>query len=243
MRQDLAGKTVVVIGGSAGIGFAVARLCREAGARTVIAGRSPEKLSLACGQVPGLESHPVDARDEAVLAQLFSAIGAFDHLVVTVGPGTPNQRYRGFAEQPTSDAEALFTNKFWAHYKTAKHAVSRLKRDGSITLFAGGSSRRPIANMAVLAAVNAAVEGFARGLALDLAPIRVNVVSPGRIASQSFDALPAAEREAMFEAWAQTLPVKRIGRPEDAAQAALFLMQNGYSTGSVVYVDGGHFLS
>jgi len=253
MRLD--GQRVVVIGGTSGIGLAVARQAQEAGARVLVAGRSPERVAQALAQLGGTATgESVDARDEAALGRFFGRFGrgsggaeagatAIDHLVVTVGPGAPKQRYASFVEQPLADAHALFDNKFWAQYLCARLAAPHVARAGSITLFGGGAARKPVRAMAVLAAVQAAIEGLMRGMALDLAPVRVNAVAPGRIASSSFAAMPGPEREAMFKAWADSLPVQRIGTPDDAAAAALYLMGNRYTTGHVLYVDGGHALA
>lgn len=256
MRLD--GQRVVVIGGTSGIGLAVARQAQEAGARVPVAGRSPERVAQALSQLGGAAmGESVDARDEAALGRFFGRFGggsgggggveadaaAIDHLVVTVGPGAPKQRYASFVEQPLADAHALFDNKFWAQYLCARLAAPYVARGGSITLFGGGAARKPVRAMAVLAAVQAAIEGLMRGMALDLAPVRVNAVAPGRIASSSFAAIPVPEREAMFKAWAESLPVQRIGTPDDAAAAALYLMGNRYTTGHVLYVDGGHALA
>jgi len=242
--MKLAGSKVLVIGGGSGIGLAVARAALDAGANVVIAGRSADKLAAAAADLAGsAATATVDARDEASLAALFSAQAPFDHLVVTVGPGATRQRYTSFLEQPTADAHALFDNKFWAQYLCAKLAAPHIAPGGSITLFGGGAARRPVKAMTVLAAVQAAIEGLVRGMALDLAPVRVNAVAPGRIASSSFADMPEAARREMLDKWAAGLPVGRIGHPEDAAQAALYLMQNSYTTGNILYVDGGHYIA
>jgi NAD(P)-dependent dehydrogenase (short-subunit alcohol dehydrogenase family) len=242
--MSLQGQRVVVVGGAGGIGLAVARQAQQQGARVLIAGRSGDRLAQALSHLGGgVEAQSVDARDEAALTALFNRVGRMDHLVVTVGPGSPKQRYASFLEQPTADAEALFANKFWAQYLCAKCAAPNVQPEGSITLFGGGAARKPVRAMAALAAVQAAIEGLVRGMAVDLAPVRVNAVAPGRIASSSFEAMPAEAREAMFRQWAESLPVKRIGEPDDAAAAALYLMRNRYTTGHVLYVDGGHYLA
>lgn len=247
--MSLAGQRVVVVGGGSGIGLAVARQALQAGAQVLIAGRDPARLQAAhaelladAGNADALQWASVDARSEQALAALFAARAPIHHLVVTVGPGSTLQRYSSFLQQGVEDAQALFANKFWAQYLCARCAAPHIDPQGSITLFGGGAGRRPIRAMAVLAAVQAAIEGLARGMALDLAPIRVNVVAPGRIASSSFADMPAGEREAMLAKWAAGLPVGRIGQPDDAAQAALYLMANRYTTGNVLYVDGGHYL-
>jgi NAD(P)-dependent dehydrogenase (short-subunit alcohol dehydrogenase family) len=241
---SIAGQSVAVIGGGSGIGLAVARQAAAAGARVTVAGRTAGKLEAALPQLgTDARAHALDARDESALAAFFSAHGPFDHLVVTVGPGGTSQRYNSFLEQPTADAQALFANKFWAQYLCAKAAAHHIAAGGSITLFGGGAARKPIRAMAVLAAVQAAIEGLVRGMALDLAPLRVNAVAPGRIASSSFEDMAPQQREAMLRQWADKLPVQRIGLPDDAAQAALYLMDNRYTTGNVLYVDGGHYLA
>jgi NAD(P)-dependent dehydrogenase (short-subunit alcohol dehydrogenase family) len=249
----LVGQRVVVIGGSSGIGLAVARQAQEAGARVLVAGRSPEHVAQALAHLGGdAVGESVDARDEVALERFFTRLGrggegegthGIDHLVVTVGPGSPKQRYASFVEQPLADARALFDNKFWAQYLCARLAAPHIARGGSITLFGGGAARKPVRAMAVLAAVQAAIEGLMRGMAVDLAPVRVNAVAPGRIASSSFASMPEPEREVIFKAWADSLPVQCIGTPDDAAAAALYLMANRYTTGHVLYVDGGHALA
>lgn len=234
---------VLVVGGGTGIGLAVARLAAAEGAQVVIAGRSRARLDEAVLQIGGeVAAIEVDARAAQSIARMFLEVGAVDHLVVTVGPGSPKQRYATFLEQPIVDARALFDNKFWPQYLCARTGAPYVREGGSITLFGGGAARKPVKAMAVLAAVQASIEGLVRGLALDLAPMRVNCVAPGRIASNSFDAMPAPERDVMLKAWAESLPVQRIGEPSDAAEAALFLMGSRYSSGSVLYVDGGHYL-
>ncbi|MBL8377687.1 MAG: SDR family oxidoreductase [Burkholderiales bacterium] len=240
----MTGSKVVVVGGGSGIGLAVAKAAAAAGARVVIAGRDAGKLAAAAREIgTNVATASADARDEGQLAALFAVQAPIDHLVVTVGPGSTRQRYTSFLEQPTTDARALFDNKFWAQYLCAKLAAPHIAKGGSITLFGGGASRRPVKAMAALAAVQAAIEGLTRGMALDLAPVRVNAVAPGRIASSSFADMPDAARKEMLDKWAAGLPVGRIGLPEDAAAAALYLMGNAYTTGNILYVDGGHYLA
>ncbi|MEI8268321.1 MAG: SDR family oxidoreductase [Betaproteobacteria bacterium] len=240
----LQGRRVVVIGGSSGVGLAVAAAAAAQGAEVLIASRSAERVDAARARLgERVRGAVVDARDEDALRGFFAAAAPFDHVVATVTPGSVTLRYAGFAEQATADAEALFHNKFWAQYRVAKLALPHLAETGSITLFSSNASRRPLARMAVHAAVNAAIEGLARGVAIDIAPRRINVVAPARMVTGTFDEYPEQERQRMYEEWGRKMLVGRIGYADDAAAAALFLMQTGYTTGNVVYVDGGLFLS
>ncbi len=242
--MTLKASKVVIVGGSSGVGLALARRASTAGAAVTIASRSQERVDAALAKLgAGVQGATLDARDEGAIKAFFARLGEFDHVIATVTPGSVNLRYRGFVDQPTEDAEALFANKFWAQYRIAKLAVPHLSANGSITLFSSNASRRPLANMAAHGAVNAAIEGLARGIAIDIAPKRINVVAPARMVTGTFDEYPEAERQRMYEEWGKKMLVKRIGYADDAAAAAMFLMENGFTTGNVVYVDGGLFLA
>ena len=239
MNQVLKEKTVVVIGGSSGMGLAVAARSARAGARVVIASRSQDKLKAAAAQVGGdVHWQVVDTTEEPSVADLFERLGAVDHLVI---PGS-SVKTGSLRELPLADGLYTMQSKFWGPYLCAKHA--RINPEGSITFFSGILSRRPGPNDAVLASVNAAVEALGRALAKDLAPVRVNVISPGMTAGTgAYLKMPEAAREGMFTAIAERLPAGRVGRPEDIAAAALMLMTNGFITGIVLDVDGGGLIA
>jgi NAD(P)-dependent dehydrogenase (short-subunit alcohol dehydrogenase family) len=239
MNQVLKDKTVVVIGGSSGMGLAVAKKSSQSGARVVIASRSQNKLKAAAPQVGGdVHWQAVDTTDEASVSDLFERLGAVDHLVI---PGS-SVRTGTLREMPLDDGLFTMQSKFWGPYLCAKYA--RINAGGSITLFSGILSRRPGQNDAVLASVNAAVEAMGRALAKDLAPVRVNVISPGMTAGTgAYLKMPEAAREGMFAAIAGRLPAGRVGRPEDIADATLMLMTNGFITGIVLDVDGGGLIA
>jgi NAD(P)-dependent dehydrogenase (short-subunit alcohol dehydrogenase family) len=228
---------VVIIGGSSGMGLAIAKEAADAGAAVIIAGRSQGKLDDAQRAISGdVTSHIVDLSDEGSVTKLFESIGPFDHLVVT-GSSVKTGPLR---ELSLADARASMDSKFWGAYTAARYA--RIRPRGSVTFFSGILSRRPSPGLACLAAINAAVEALGRALAVELAPVRVNVVSPGLTDTPAYATMPDGARKGMFAAAAKRLPVGRIGKPEDIASLTLELMRNGFLTGIVVDVDGGAML-
>lgn len=239
MSNPFQDQTVVVIGGSSGMGLAVAEKCSRSGARVVIASRSQDRLKAAVQKIGGkVHRQVVNTTDEASIADLFERLGVIDHLVI---PGS-SVRTGPLRELSLADAQFSMQSKFWGPYLCAKHA--RINPEGSITFFSGILSRRPGLNDAVLASVNAAVEAMGRALAKDLAPVRVNVISPGMTAGTgAYLKMTEATREGMFTSIAQRLPVGRVGRPADIASAALMLMTNGFITGIVLDVDGGGLIA
>jgi NAD(P)-dependent dehydrogenase (short-subunit alcohol dehydrogenase family) len=237
--MSLANKRIVIIGGSSGIGLATAKAAVAAGAAVIIAGRSQEKLVQAQQEIGGqVTALPLDVRNEPYVQAFFGQIGHFDHLA------TPGSAARGgpFVTGDTASARADFDSKFWGQYLAAKYGAPRLNPGGSIVLFAGMWSQRPPAGVSVFAAINSAIEGLARALAVELAPLRVNAVSPGAVDTPIYAGMPAAAREDMFRAFAAAAPLGRVGRPEEVAQTVLYLMTSTFTTGSTLYVDGGFTL-
>jgi NAD(P)-dependent dehydrogenase (short-subunit alcohol dehydrogenase family) len=230
-------ESVVIIGGSSGMGLAIAKEAADSGAAVIIAGRSQGKLDEAIRVIAGdVATYIVDLSDEGSVMKLFQSIGSFDHLVIT-GSSVKTGQLR---ELSLADARASMDSKFWGAYMAARYAQIRPK--GSITFFSGILSRRPSSGLASLAAINAAVEALGRALALELAPIRVNVVSPGLTDTPAYATMPDDARKGLFAAVAKRLPVGRVGRPEDIASLTLELMRNSFLTGLVVDVDGGAML-
>ena len=228
--------SVVVIGGSSGMGLAIAKRAAGAGARVTIAARDAAKLDRAAGEIgANVDTRVLDATDEAAVAALFADIGAFDHLVTSASAGAGGP----IVKADLDAARGFFESKFWGQFFAARHAAPHIRETGSITLFSGGSGRFPSSGLGVEGAVNGAVEAMCRALAQELAPVRVNVISPGLVDTPIFDGLPPDKRQKLYQAVAARLPVGRVGHTEDIAEAALFLMNCGFSTGSVVDVDGG----
>ena len=235
--MNLQGKRVVIIGGSSGIGLATAKAAVNAGAKVIIAGRSVQKLEQAQVEIGGdVEISSLDLLHEDAVKKFFAAVGIIDHLVI---PGS-SVKTGAFRELETSDARESMDSKFWGAYLAAKYA--QIHDQGSIVLFSGTLSYRPSPGYAVVSAINAAVEALGRALALELAPVRVNVVSPGVVATPVYEGMSQEQREAFFQNTASKLPVKRIGTPEDIAATVLYLMDNGFTTGTVIGVDGGGLL-
>jgi NAD(P)-dependent dehydrogenase (short-subunit alcohol dehydrogenase family) len=228
---------VVIIGGSSGIGLAAAQRAVAAGARVTIAGRDAGRLASAAeslGQTVG--AHTVDVTDEAEVAALFGTIGAFDHLVTTAGGKAVDAPV---SELDSSVARSLFEVKYWGQYFCVKHSQGAIRADGSITLFSAWLARKPTPGFPTYAAIDGAVESLARVVMLERAPLRVNVVAPGVIDTPLFDNLDAATRRATLQSVADRLPLRRVGRPDDVAQAVEYLITNSYSNGAVIDVDGG----
>ena len=234
---SLVDKSVLVIGGSSGIGYATAAGALAQGAKVTIASRSDEKLRAAQASLPGpVQARPLDVGDTAAADAFFAAAPAYDHIVVSGAAF----KFGTVREQNIDDAYAAMNVKFWGAYRVAR--MAKIAPAGSIVFVSGFLSRRPKPNMVLVGAINAALETLAQGLALEMAPIRFNVVSPGIIDTPTRAAMPAEARKALLENTAKALPVKRVGQAEDCAEQILLMLRNTFMTGSVVYVDGGGLL-
>jgi len=234
--MKIADQHVIVIGGSSGIGLGVARAARDSGATVTIVGRSAERLAAAAAALDGVHSVSADATIEADVQRLFAELPPAHHVVVTAVQG----HYQPIRELDLGGARRLIESKLVAALHVAKHA--RLTAGGSLVLTSGIASDRPLLGGSVVAAVNGALESLVLGLALELAPVRVNALSPGWIDTPVWDKIAGAAKAERFAAHARRLPVGRIGAPADIAHAAIFLMENGFTTGEVLHVDGGHLL-
>ena len=234
MSAELNHARVLVVGGSSGIGLAIAAAAAEAGAAVTIASRSQTKLESAVNAL-GKTARAValDTGDVAAVERFFADEAPWDHIVVSAAQ-TPSGPVRSLS---LADAKIAMESKFWGAYRVARAA--KIREGGSLTFVSGFLSVRPSANSVLQGAINAALEALARGLALELAPVRVNAVSPGLIATPLWSGMPNDKREAMFASAAQRLPARRVGQPEDIANAVMFLVKTPFATGSTVRVDGG----
>lgn len=237
--MSLKDKRIVIIGGSSGIGLAVAQGALREGARVTVSSSRQETVDKGLSKLKGAEGMVADVKDEAQLATLFSRVGTFDHLVYTAGDwGGPR---RGALETiDIKESEAVFAVRFWGALAAVKQAKKHLAANGSITLTDGMIAHRPTKGSFVSTGMAGAVEHMTRGLAFELAPIRVNAVCPGAIRTEIWNTLvPEAQRESAIKQMGDRVPLKRIGEPEEVAEAYLYLMRGGYTTGQVLYVDGG----
>ncbi len=221
----LAGKKVVVVGGSSGIGLATAELATREGAEVIIASRNAERLNAAASNL-GAKAVPTDVTSDESVENLFRSCGPVDHVVVTAA----QLRTGPFKTVSMEDVRATMEGKFWGAWRVARSA--EIRPGGSLTLVSGYLSIRPRPN-------SGALESLARSLALELAPVRVNAVSPGIIDTPIRAAMPEAARRDMLAKTAASLPVGRVGIGEDIARQILAFMTIGFATGSIVYLDGG----
>lgn len=230
---------VLVAGGSSGIGLAIARAVLDRGASVTLVGRSRERLEAAHGLLggsPDVQLRSGDLTVEADVERIFAETAAVDHVVVTAA----DVRYGSVRDLGEATIRKVIDSKLIAALFVAKHAS--LPPDGSLLLTSGIASERPMKGGALITAANGALNALVRVLALELAPIRVNALSPGWIDTPIWDQSLGAEKSQRFADAARRLPVGRVGKPADVAHAAVFLLENGYTTGEVLRIDGGHLL-
>jgi NAD(P)-dependent dehydrogenase (short-subunit alcohol dehydrogenase family) len=232
---------IVALGGTSGIGLAVAQAALDDGATVIVASESAQRVSEARARLsPQWESRSnferLDVTREEAVAEFFDRVGPFDHLVYTAGEDLPLGR---LADTDVGAARARFEVRFWGALIAVKHALRSIRKDGSIVLTSGFSATRPRAGWTSQASIQSAVEGLTRALAVELGPLRVNCVSPGLARTPRWDALAPAVREALYEREEQRLPVGRVGEADELASAYVYFMKNTYATGNVLNVDGG----
>lgn len=232
----LAGKKVVVVGGSSGIGLATAEMAKAQGAEVIVASRSADKVKAAAAKVGGT-GIVCDVTNDDSVVNLFKTTGAIDHVVVSAA----QLKSGPFKTVSMEDVRSTLEGKFWGAWRVARAA--EIKAGGSLTLVSGFLSIRPRPNSAIVGASNGALESLARALALELAPVRVNCVSPGIIDTPIRAGMPEAARKDMLAKIAGSLPVGRVGLGEDIAIQILAFMANGFATGAIVYVDGGALIA
>jgi NAD(P)-dependent dehydrogenase (short-subunit alcohol dehydrogenase family) len=239
--MSMDGKRIVLLGGSSGVGLATAQAAARDGASVVIASRRKARVDQALTALPvGAEGHVLDLTDAAAIQELFARLGRFDHLVFTAGGIL---QLGSLANTDVEEARRAFELRYWGAYFAAKYGSVSIRPGGSIVFTSGLGGRRPPGpGWTLVASVAAAVEGLARALALELAPIRVNVVAPGLVKTPLWAGMSDVDRETLYRNRAEKLPVRHIGEPQEIAEAYLYLMRQSYGTGQVLVVDGGAML-
>lgn len=239
----LTGKKIIVVGGSSGIGYGVAAAALENGAELVIVGRSADKLEAAEKRLGGpgrVTAIAADMANEADVSRLFGKAGAFDHLVATAGTPPPNDP---IGETDMDFVRGFVDSKLIGAVMLAKHAVGTLNKGGSMIFTSGiNKDRPPVPGGSVVAAVAGSFTYFARALALELAPTRVNIISPGWVDTEMWDEIVGEAKTGYFEQMGTRIPAGRIATPADIAPAYLYLMQNAFMTGETIHIDGGQRL-
>lgn len=239
--MSLKGARILVVGGGSGIGFSVAQSARAEGAEIAIASTNEARLASASERLGGVDTALLDITDEENIARYFTSSGQFDHIVSTAGDWGKARRGR-FQEMQIEAAKALFEVRFWGSARLAQHGASAISPGGSLTLTSGMSAFRPSKGSVMATAMAGSIAHLVYGLAVELAPIRVNAVFPGGVATEIFQGLPEPVRREE-EARMAHQPLPRIAEPAEVAEAYLYLMKCGYVTGQLLKVDGGGMLA
>ena len=233
--MNLKGRNVIIIGGSSGIGLATARLALQQGARVTITGTSEASTTKAAHSLGMVAAYALDMADEAQVNRFFARFSAIDHVYVAAG----STKLSNVLEGKVAEQLAGLNLRLLGSIYVVRAAAANMRAGGSFTFTGGISTDRPVKGAWVSGIGTSAAEQLARVLALELAPIRFNAVSPGWTDTPMWETILGDNRQAVLAGVAETLPVKRIARPEDVAEAVVFLMRNESVTGEIIHIDGG----
>ncbi|WP_158236000.1 SDR family oxidoreductase [Hydrogenovibrio sp. SC-1] len=227
------GKNIVIVGGSSGIGLALAKKATQAGANVTIASRSSAKLKLASDEIEQpITIYKLDASIEEEVIGFFKELGVIDHLISTIKPTHISQQ---FVDTEICNHKSAFEAKYWGQYFLALHAIRSNSVSEGIILTSGIAASRGYVGFSGTAAINGAIESLVKSLAVELAPIRVNAVSPGFIERFPND----LARYSAISDLGSNVPLRRLGSNLEAAEGYMYLMKNKYTTGSILTIDGG----
>lgn len=232
-------KTVVIIGGTSGIGFGVAQKIVSNGGNVILGGRSQDKIDESSKKLGArAKGLIIDNTDKESIKQFFAQIQSFDYLF------TPGASYTvgGIHDLNDDEAESPFRSKFWGQYYAVKEGSKKINPDGAIVLMSGAASVRPLKGSAAYAACNAAIEGLGKALAIDLSPVRVNTISPGTTDSDLWQNRPESIRKTVFNMWKNISLTQKVITVDEVSDAVCFLLINSGITGSTLFVDGGYTL-
>jgi NAD(P)-dependent dehydrogenase (short-subunit alcohol dehydrogenase family) len=239
-QESLQNRRVVIVGGTSGMGQAAAKAAVQAGAEVIVAGRRPVSERIAAEPETRITHEIVDFTEEGSVKAMFERIGTLDHVLITAAPkpGT----WGAFLDQDVARAQQYMNAKFFGSWACARWAAPRMPADGSITFLTGGAAVRLRVGASMVSATFAALETLARGLAIELGPLRVNTIRPGYTDSDMWGFLDPAALEQLRQKVRAAMPVRRMGTVADIGHAAIFLMSNPQVTGSVLEVTGGETL-
>jgi NAD(P)-dependent dehydrogenase (short-subunit alcohol dehydrogenase family) len=233
---SLANQTVVVIGGSAGIGLETARAARAEGAEVIITGRDPDRLKQAAAEVDARSTAAFDANDPARLEGFFAGLsGPIDQVLVTAG----GPYYGLLADLDLDDAARYIGTELTLPLRVGRAAIGKVNRGGTLLFVSGTGARRPAPGLALTTAMSVALPALIAGLALEIAPIRVNVIAPGFVDTPLSARLLGDDLDARRQQLRDTLPIGRVVGPEDVAALAVHLMTNTALNGATYDIDGG----
>jgi len=236
----LKNKKVLVLGGSSGLGLATAQAAAVEGAEIIIVSSNQQRIDTALQTLPNnSRGFSVDLADEGAIQAFFSHIGNFDHLVYTAGE---NISMSMLEDTEVDQGKDFFTIRFWGAFAAIKYGKKWINAGGSINLMSGNFGQRPAKGYSLGATICGAMDAFTKAMAVELAPIRVNNIAAGIIDTNLWSNLSEEERSGFFTHLENTLLLKRVGEPEDIAQAFVYLMKQTYTTGQSLIVDGGAVL-
>jgi NAD(P)-dependent dehydrogenase (short-subunit alcohol dehydrogenase family) len=239
-RNQLAGKSVIILGGSSGIGFATAKAAAAEGANIIIVSSNQGRINSALEELPqGSKGFAVDLSNEQNIRNFFNQAGSFDHLVYTAGE---NISMNIVDNTDLEKGRDFFTIRFWGAFAAIKYGKDHINECGSINLMSGNFGQRPSKGYSLGATICGAMDAFTRAMAVELAPIRVNNIAAGVTKTNLWNNMSKADREGFYNYLESSLLLKRVGEAEDIAQAFVYLMKQPYSTGQSLVIDGGAVL-
>jgi NAD(P)-dependent dehydrogenase (short-subunit alcohol dehydrogenase family) len=237
--MTLEGQTVVVIGGSAGIGLETARAARAAGAEVILTGRDPDRLARAAQDVGASHSASFDVHAPAALDAFFDDLEApVDHVMVTAG----GPHYAPLADLDFDEARRAFADAPMVMLAVARHATTKVRPGGTLVFMSGTGARRPGIGLSVIGTLTAGIPALAANLALEIAPVRVNVIAAGFVDTPLSATLLGEGLDERRDQLRATLPIGRVVGPDDVAALAVHLMVNTALTGATYDIDGGQQL-
>ncbi len=238
--DNLKNQRVVILGGTSGLGLATAHAAAADGAEIIIVSSNQDRVNKALATLPeNSKGYTADLSKEEEISHLFEKTGTFDHLIFTAGDSL---QLNMMENVNIEEARRYFNVRYWGAFTAIKYAAPHISKKGSIVLTSGIVATRPVKGWSLGSSICAAMEGLTRAMAIELAPVRVNIVSPGIIRTNLWAGMPEEDREAMYKHLSETLPVQRIGEAEDIAQTFLYLMHQPFCSGQTLIVDGGSVL-